>query len=157
MIAVSMAAMVGAAGYVAGRGTADVDGAFDDGWAAGEASARRAANERFGEGGAGREAIRSTAYARGRARGLREGRRRGFAAGHKAGLRRGEQLAFAGFGEWQVGQWYAIRVGHGEGVRGYSIPTRVPLTGGKAYRVCGGGLCSVSTRAPTARTVSNRG
>ena len=36
VIAVSMAVAVGAAGYAAGRGTANVDGAFDQGWSAGE-------------------------------------------------------------------------------------------------------------------------
>ena len=144
VIAVSMAAAVGAAGYAAGRGTADVDGAFDDGWAAGEASARHAANERFGKGGAGREEIRQEAYAAGHRRGMRAGRKAGFAAGHKAGLRKGEQLAFAGFEGWQVGRWYAVRIGHGEGAIGYSIPSRVALTDRRAYRLCGGALCSVS-------------
>jgi hypothetical protein len=128
VIAVSMAVAVGAGGYVAGRGTADVDGAFDDGWAAGEASARQAVNSRWGEGGAGRREIARNAYARGRADGMRAGRRRGFAAGRRAGIRVGEQAIFAGFdGGWRVGSWYAVRIGHGEGKRGYSIPSRIVL------------------------------
>jgi hypothetical protein len=144
VIAVSMAVVVGAAGYVAGRGTANVDGAFDQGWTAGEASARKAANERYGEGGAGRAAIRREAYARGRDAGLRAGRRKGFAAGRREGIRVGEQAIFAGFdGGWRVGGWYAVRIGHGEGKRGYSIPARVVLDGRRAYRVCGGGVCAV--------------
>ena len=145
VIAVAMALVVGAAGFAAGRGTADVDGAFDDGWAAGEASARRAANDRFGEGGTGREAIRREAFARGRAAGLRAGRRGGFAAGRRAGLRIGEQAIFAGFdGGWRVGGWYAVRIGHGEGEgrRGYSIPSRVAIAPSRTYQLCGGGLCS---------------
>ena len=84
-IAVSMAAVVGVAGFAAGRGTADVDGAFDQGWTAGEASAREAANARYGEGGAGREAIKAQAFARGREAGLKAGRRRGFAVGQARG------------------------------------------------------------------------
>ena len=128
MIAVSMAVAVGAAGYVAGRGTADVDGAFDEGWTAGEASARKAANERYGEGGAGREAIRRAAFSRGREAGLRRGRRRGFADGRRKGIRVGEQAVFAGFeGGWRPGAWYAVRIGQGEGVRGYTISSRVLL------------------------------
>jgi hypothetical protein len=147
-IAVAMAAVVGAAGFVAGRGTADVDGAFDQGWTAGEASARDAANARYGKGGAGREAIRQQAWADGRAAGLKAGRRRGFAAGRRAGIHLGEQSIFAGFdGGWRVGGWYAVRIGHGEGVRGYSIPNRVALEGRRAYRLCGGGVCSVAPRA----------
>src|SRR5688500_281861 len=97
VIAVSMAVAVGAAGYVAGRGTADVDGAFSDGWTAGEASARKAANERYGEGGAGREAIRRQAFTRGREAGVKAGRRRGFAEGRRKGIRLGAQAIFAGF------------------------------------------------------------
>ena len=148
VIAVSMAVAVGAAGYVAGRGTANVDGAFDQGWAAGEASARRAANERYGEGGAGREAIRQAAYAKGREAGLRVGRRRGYAAGRRSGIRVGEQAIFAGFdGGWEVGRWYAVRIGHGEGMRGYSIPSRVAISDRRAYRMCGGGICSVVARS----------
>ncbi len=128
VIAVSMAVAVGAGAFVAGRGTADVDGAFDEGWAAGEASARRAANERYGAGGAGREAIRDAAYRRGRVVGLKAGRREGFRVGRRAGIRIGEQAVFAGFGgRWQVGGWYAVRIGQGEGVRGYSIAARRPL------------------------------
>ncbi|HEX8205758.1 MAG TPA: hypothetical protein VF587_06850, partial [Solirubrobacteraceae bacterium] len=65
VLAVSMAVVVGVAGFAAGRGTADVDGAYDQGWSAGEASARKAANSRWGEGGAGRQAIAQRAYARG--------------------------------------------------------------------------------------------
>ena len=147
-IAVSMAAVVGVAGFAAGRGTADVDGAFDQGWTAGEASARDAANARYGEGGAGREAIKAQAFARGREAGLKAGRRRGFASGKRAGIRIGEQAIFAGFdGGWRVGGWYAVRIGHGEGARGYSIPNRVVLDGGRAYRLCGGGVCSVRPRS----------
>lgn len=146
-IAVAMAVAVGAAGFVAGRGTADVDGAFDHGWAAGEASARHAANARFGEGGAGREAIRSKAYGRGHTRGLRAGRREGFAEGRRQGIRTGEQAVFAGFdGGWRVGGWYAVRIGHGEGKRGYSIPTRVELDGRRTYRLCGGSWCAAVPR-----------
>jgi hypothetical protein len=142
VIAVAMAVTVGAAGYAAGRGTADVDGAYDQGWAAGEATARRAANARFGEGGAGRVAIRRQAYAQGRAAGLRAGRRRGYAAGRREGIRVGEQAIFAGFdGGWRVGGWYAVRIGHGEGMRGYSIPARVALDGRRAFRLCRGGVC----------------
>ncbi len=127
-IAVSMAAVVGAAAFAAGRGTADVDGAYDQGWAAGEASARHAANERYGEGGAGREAIRRAAYERGRAAGMALGRREGFRVGRREGISVGEQAVFAGFGgQWQVGGWYAVRIGQGEGVRGYSIAERRPL------------------------------
>jgi hypothetical protein len=148
VIAVSMAVVVGALGFVAGRGTAEVDRAFDDGWAAGEASARHAANARYGRGGEGREAIRRGAYALGHAAGLKAGRRRGFAAGRREGLRLGEQSIFAGFdGGWQVGRWYAVRIGQGEGVRGYSIPSRVALSGRRAYRLCGGEVCSVGSRA----------
>ena len=144
IIAVSMAVAVGAAGYVAGRGTANVDGAYDQGWAAGEASARRAANERYGEGGAGRLAIRQQAYAEGRRAGLRAGRRRGYATGKREGIRLGEQAIFAGFdGGWRVGGWYAVRIGHGEGKRGYSIPARVALDGRRSFRICGGGVCTV--------------
>ena len=150
VIAVAMAVAVGAAGYAAGRGTANVDGAFDQGWAAGEASARRAANERYGEGGAGREAIAGPAYARGRAAGLKAGHRRGFTAGRREGIRVGEQAIFAGFdGGWRVGGWYAVRIGHGEGRRGFSIPARVALDGRRSFRLCGGGVCS-------ARRVSQR-
>ena len=138
-----MAVAVGAAGYVAGRGTADVDGAFDQGWAAGEASARHAANERYGQGGSGRVAIRQEAYAKGHAAGLKAGRRRGYTAGRRDGIRVGEQAIFAGFdGGWRVGGWYAVRIGHGEGRRGFSIPTRVALDQRRAYRLCGGGVCS---------------
>ncbi|HEX8086859.1 MAG TPA: hypothetical protein VF529_21405 [Solirubrobacteraceae bacterium] len=123
-----MAIAVGAAGYVAGRGTADVDGAFDQGWQAGEASARDAANARYGEGGSGREAIRRDAFARGREAGLRAGRRQGFEVGRREGIRVGEQSIFAGFeGGWRVGEWYAVRIAQGEGVRGYTISARVPL------------------------------
>jgi hypothetical protein len=130
VIAVSMAVAVGAAGFVAGRGTADVDGAFDQGWQAGEASARDAANARYGEGGAGREAIRREAYERGRVAGYRLGQRRGLRAGRREGVAKGEQSVFAGFsGGWRVGAWYAVRIAHGEGVRGYSISSRVPLRG----------------------------
>jgi hypothetical protein len=130
VIAVSMAVAVGAAGYAAGRGTANVNGAFDQGWTAGEASARDAANSRWGRGGAGREAVMRDAYARGRADGKRVGRRRGFAAGRRQGIRVGEQAIFAGFdGGWRVGGWYAVRIGHGEGKRGYSIPNRIALDG----------------------------
>jgi len=133
VIAVSMAVAVGAAGFVAGRGTADVDGAFDQGWAAGEASARDAANARYGEGGAGREAIRRAAYDRGRVAGYRLGRREGLATGRRQGIRKGEQSVFAGFeGGWQVGSWYAIRIAHGEGVSGYAISSRIPLRGRRA-------------------------
>ena len=150
VIAVTMALIVGAGGFVAGRGTADVDGAFDQGWSAGEASARKAANARYGRGGAGREQIRRDAYALGRTDGLKAGRRRGFAAGRRAGLRVGEQAIFAGFdGGWEVGRWYAVRIGHGEGTRGYSIPSRVQLAGGKAYELCGRTLCS--TGSPVSR------
>ncbi|HEX2086495.1 MAG TPA: hypothetical protein VHF89_12485 [Solirubrobacteraceae bacterium] len=125
VIAVSMAVAVGAAGFVAGRGTADVDGAFEQGWTAGEAGARRAANERYGEGGAGRQAIAQAAYARGRADGVRAGRRRGLAAGRREGIRLGEQAVFAGFeGGWEPGRWYAVRIAHGEGMRGYAISAR---------------------------------
>ena len=148
VIAVSMAVVVGALGFVAGRGTAEVDRAFDDGWAAGEASARHAANQRYGKGGDGREAIRREAYALG----LKAGRRRGFAAGRREGIRVGEQATFAGFdGDWQVGHWYAVRIGQGEGARGYSIPSRVALSGDRAYRLCGGAVCSVSGRAAASR------
>jgi hypothetical protein len=157
VIAVAMAVMVGAAGYVAGRGTADVDGAFDEGWAAGEASARQAANERYGEGGAGREAIRAAAYARGRAAGLRAGHRRGFAEGRRAGIRTGEQAIFAGFeGGWDVGRWYAVRIAQGEGVRGYTISSRIALVGRRSYGLCGGGgLCSVSASSSRVRSSSS--
>jgi hypothetical protein len=158
-IAVAMALVVGAAGFVAGRGTADVDGAFDQGWTAGEASARDAANARYGEGGAGREAIARAAYSRGRSAGVRVGRRRGLADGRRQGIRKGEQSAFAGFdGGWRVGRWYAVRIGHGEGARGYSLPARVPLEGGRAYRLCGGAVCSIA-RGPAsspARPASER-
>lgn len=144
-LAVSMALVVGAGGYAAGRGTADLDGAFERGWTEGEDSARTAAQERYGVGGPGREAIRRQAIARGREKGYRAG----FAAGKREGIRTGEQSIFAGFdGGWQVGGWYAVRIGHGEGVRGYSIPSRVALTGRRTYRLCGGGVCSgtLSTR-----------
>lgn len=152
VIAIAMAAAVGAAGFAAGRGTADVDGAFDQGWAAGEAGARRAANARWGEGGAGRQAVARAAYARGRAAGLKRGRRRGFAAGRRAGIRVGEQAIFAGFdGGWQVGGWYAVRIGHGEGKRGYSIPARIALDGRRAFRLCGGGVCRVAAPPPSQR------
>lgn len=128
MIAVSMALVVGAGAFAAGRGTADVDGAFDQGWSAGEASARQVANERYGRGGAGRRAIRSAAFSRGRAAGIAIGRREGFRVGRRAGIRIGEQAVFAGFGgQWDVGRWYAVRIGQGEGVRGYSIAARRPL------------------------------
>jgi hypothetical protein len=151
VIAIAMAVLVGAATFVVGRGTADVDAAFDQGWAAGEGSARGAAHLRYGEGGPGRAQIDRAAFARGRAQGLEDGRRRGFAAGRRAGLRKGEQLAFAGFeGGWRVGRWYAVRIGQGEGALGYSIPSRVPLAGGRAYRLCGSGLCSVAA-APVTR------
>jgi hypothetical protein len=151
VIAVSMAVAVGAAGYVAGRGTADVDGAFDQGWAAGEASARKAANARYGAGGTGRRAIWQQAHARGRAEGRRAGHRAGFAAGRREGIRTGEQSVFAGFdGGWRVGRWYAVRIGHGEGARGYSIPTRVQLTERRTYRLCNGGVCSAEP--PRARS-----
>ena len=146
-LAVSMAVVCGFAGYAAGRGTADVDGAFERGWTEGDRSARIATQERYGVGGPGREAIRRTAYQRGRTAGYRAGRRSGFAAGRKEGIRKGEQSIFAGFdGGWQVGGWYAVRIGHGEGVRGYSIPTRVELTGRRTYRLCGGGVCSQAQR-----------
>ena len=154
MIAVSMAVAVGAAGFAAGRGTADVDGAFDQGWSAGEASARTAANNRFGEGGVGRRAIARRAYAQGREAGLKAGRRRGYAAGRREGIRVGEQAIFAGFdGGWQVGGWYAVRIGHGEGRRGFSIPARVALDGRRSFRLCGGGVCTART-ARTVRTAS---
>jgi hypothetical protein len=143
-----MALVVGAGGYAAGRGTADIDGAFERGWTEGEHSARIAAHERYGVGGPGREAIRREAIARGRAKGYRAGRRAGFAAGKREGIRKGEQSIFAGFdGGWRVGGWYAVRIGHGEGVRGYSIPTRVALTGSRTYRLCGGGVCSGTPKA----------
>ncbi|HEV3000485.1 MAG TPA: hypothetical protein VGW75_07090 [Solirubrobacteraceae bacterium] len=146
-LAVSMAAVCGAAGYAAGRGTADFDAAFERGWTAGELSARTAANDRYGVGGPGREAIRRRAIARGRAAGYRAGRRAGFAAGRREGIRIGEQSAFAGFdGGWRVGAWYAVRIGHGEGVRGYSIPTRVALSGRRSYRLCGAGVCTSKRR-----------
>src|SRR5829696_4448162 len=136
VLAVSMAVAVGAAGFAAGRGTADVDGAYDQGWAGGEASAREAANSRWGAGGAGREAVARQAFQRGRARGLKAGGRRGFAEGRRQGIRVGEQAIFAGFdGGWRVGGWYAVRIGHGEGMRGYSIPNRVSLEGRGAFRV----------------------
>ena len=143
VIAVAMAIAVGAGAYAAGRGTADVDGAFDQGWAAGEASARQAANDRYGRGGSGRIAIRQEAYAQGRAAGLKAGRRRGYAAGRREGIRVGEQAIFAGFdGGWRVGNWYAVRIGHGEGRRGFSIPARVALDQRRSYQLCGGGVCS---------------
>ncbi len=142
-LAVSMAVAFGAGGYAAGRGTADFDGAFERGWSEGELSARTAARERFGVGGPGRREIQHTAYARGRAAGYRAGRRAGFAEGRRNGIRTGEQAIFAGFdGGWEVGGWYAVRIGHGEGMRGYSIPSRVPLSGRRTYRLCGGGVCS---------------
>jgi hypothetical protein len=144
-----MAVVCGFAGYAAGRGTADFDAAFERGWTAGELSARTAANDRYGVGGPGREAIRRAALARGRAAGYRAGRRAGLAAGRREGIRTGEQSVFAGFdGGWQVGGWYAIRIGHGEGVRGYSIPTRIELDGRRTYRLCGGGVCSAVVRRP---------
>ena len=128
VIAVSMAAVVGAGAFAAGRGTANVDGAFDQGWSAGEASARHAANERYGKGGAGREAIRRAAYRRGRAAGVAAGRREGFRIGRREGIGVGEQAVFAGFsGGWRVGGWYAVRIAQGEGVRGYAIAERRAL------------------------------
>ncbi|HEV2813651.1 MAG TPA: hypothetical protein VGW10_10395 [Solirubrobacteraceae bacterium] len=150
-----MAAVFGAAGFVGGRGTADVDGAFDHGWAAGEASTRRAANARYGEGGEGREAIRREAWAVGRRAGLRVGRRKGFAAGRRAGMDKGAQAIFAGFdGGWDPGRWYAVRIAHGEGVRGYAISSRVALGARRAYRLCGGSVCSAAMRAAPVRPAS---
>lgn len=146
-LAVAMAVVCGFAGYAAGRGTADFDAAYERGWTDGEVSARAAAQARYGAGGPGREAIRRRALARGRAAGYRAGRRAGFAAGRREGLRVGERSIFAGFdGGWQVGGWYAVRIGHGEGMRGYSIPARVALTGRRSYRLCGGGVCSSQRR-----------
>ena len=159
VIAVAMAAVVGAGGFVAGRGTADVDGAFDQGWSAGEANARRAANARFGEGGAGREAIRQEAWARGHTAGLRSGRRKGFAAGRRAGMHKGAQAIFAGFdGGWDPGRWYAVRIAQGEGVRGYPISSRVALGSRRTYRLCGGAVCSAEARtAPVTPAAARSG
>jgi hypothetical protein len=149
-----MALAFGVGGYTAGRGTADFDSAFERGWTEGESSARAAARERYGVGGPGRRDIQHAAYARGRAAGYRAGRRAGFADGRRQGVRAGEQAIFAGFdGGWQVGGWYAVRIGHGEGMRGYSIPNRVALTARRTYRLCGGGVCS---QAPAARRSERR-
>ena len=157
IIAVSMAVVVGAAGFVAGRGTANVDGAFDQGWVAGEASARKAANSRYGEGGAGREAIRREAFARGRSAGERRGRRKGFAVGRREGIRIGERAIFAGFeGGWRVGTWYAVRIAHGEGARGYSIAERLPLRSRDSLVRTSGGATG-GALAPARAPASERG
>ena len=154
VIAVCMALMVGLGGFVAGRATIDADAAYEDGWTAGGTAARNALVAREGR---WRGAIERAAFARGRARGMQAGQRAGFKAGRRQGLRRGEQAPFAGFrGGWSPGSWYAVRLAQGEGARGYAIAERVPLDGGRAFRLCGRGVCAVRSRpsstAPTAAT-----
>ena len=143
VIAICMAVAVGVGGFAAGKGSAQVEAAYDRGWEAGEQAALNAANARYAKGGPVREAIERNAYARGEAAGRRAGRRAGWAAGRREGIRKGEQIAFAGFPDgWQVGRWYAVRIGEGEGARGYSIPARVRLDARRAFRLCTRGVCA---------------
>lgn len=86
-------------------------------------------------------------FAEGEAAGLKRGKELGRTEGQAKGDAAGQAEAFEGYsGGWEVGSWYAIKIGTGQesGLQGkYSIPTRVgPLRERRAYSLCEGGICS---------------
>jgi hypothetical protein len=85
-------------------------------------------------------------FAEGEAAGLKRGKELGRTEGQAKGAAAGQAEAFEGYsGGWEVGSWYAIKIGTGQesGLQGkYSIPTRVgPLRERRAYSLCEGGIC----------------
>jgi hypothetical protein len=124
-IAVGLACALAAGGLVAlGRGSADLDGAREEGRAAGVREAK-AAGLREGR-AAGLSEGRAVQAGESAPAGSRSATRRAFAAGYTAGA----NDAFGGFdGGWSLSTPYVITLRRGTGAITYRIDSRRPAGG----------------------------
>lgn len=136
VIAVAMACAVGLLGYRVGHVTADASGAYVRGVTSGERAAQARADASYANGGPGHRRIFAAGRKAGRRGGYVRGRRAGLKVGRSQGFDRGASSAFTAFPDWRAGAWYVVRVADGPGRARFTIPERVVVEHGRAYRMC---------------------
>lgn len=55
----------------------------------------------------------------------------------------GQNVAFAGYDSWDLGQYYVVQLGSGTGGAKYAMPSRIEMIPGQSYNLCtnGPGIC----------------
>jgi len=151
-LALLVVAAVAVAAYLLGRSAANARGAYDRGYARGRAATAR----EFARGTPRYQTIYNSGFRAGHAAGLTAGRRQGERAGaekgDKLGLQRGRRIgqltgerqgivsgadaALGGFADWQVGDYYIVKLAQGaQGVR-FRIDVRKLMETDRRYAIC---------------------